>query len=188
MLLVSLDLGEIGVDRHVERQVGPHAPLDVEPDVAGAIDRVGPQQLLVVDRAGSIRQQLHVPASRKAQAAELASDRDAVEVITPRHRRKEDLLVLPPNVAQHVDAPDALVTRAVPQRLEGNAEFSFPALLRDAGADGPVGIPVEIESPPVTLAVLPLSRHLAVVLDPKRVGAEDEPVLPIIEGVEEDLN
>ena len=35
LLLVGLDLREVGVDRRVERQVGAHAPLEVEPDITG---------------------------------------------------------------------------------------------------------------------------------------------------------
>ena len=36
LLLVGLDLREVGVDRDIERQVGAHAPLDVETHVAGS--------------------------------------------------------------------------------------------------------------------------------------------------------
>ena len=39
LLLVGFDLGEVGVDRQIERQVGAHAPLDVEADVAVSAGR-----------------------------------------------------------------------------------------------------------------------------------------------------
>ena len=57
------------------------------------------------------------------------------------------------------------------------------------GADGPIGVPIEVESAPrATLAALPFAGHLTVVLDSERIGAEDERVLSVVERIEEDLN
>ena len=79
LLLVRFDLREVGVDRHIERQVGPHAPLHVEPDVTRAIDRLGEQRLVVVDRADDVRHELDLAPRGQVQAAQLAGHRDAVE-------------------------------------------------------------------------------------------------------------
>ncbi len=48
LLLVGLDLGEVGVNRHVQREVGPDSPLEVAADLGLVVDLVfRPQEVLV---------------------------------------------------------------------------------------------------------------------------------------------
>ena len=115
--------------------------------------RVSVAASVVVDRADDVRDELHVAPRGQAQAAQLAGHRHAVEVVAARHRRQEDLLVLPPDVAHHVDAPRAL-------RRPGCSAASCSGMANSASqprsvisrADGPVGVPVGVE--PADLAAL----------------------------------
>ena len=200
LLLVGLDLREVGVDRRVERQVGAHAPLDVQPDITREVDLIGEHRPVVVARPGHVGRELHIAPDRQAEAVELAGHRDALKGITTRDRRKIDLFVLVPDVAHDIDAPRAVCPRAVPQGFQRDGELGFPAAFGDVRAHSPVGIPVRVECPQLAALRsgaaggdkgiarrLALSHHLAVVLDPERVGPEDERVLPVVERIEEDL-
>ena len=200
LLLVGFDLGEVGVDRGIERQVGPHPPLRVEPDAAGAIDAARAERSVVVDRTGHVRNEPEIPPRRQVEAVQLAARRDAVERVAARHRREEDLLVLAADVTHHVDAPGAVRPRVVPQRPERDRELGFPAPLGRARAHDPVGVPVDVEPSDLpalgsadardepSSRVLALAHDLAVELDPEGVRPEDEGVLAIVERVEKDLD
>ena len=116
-----------------------------------------------------------------------------MQVVAARNRRQEHLLVLAADVAHGVDAPGPLLPRVVPQRPERDGEFRLPSPVRSLRAHDPVRVPAHVEAgapaaPAAGLAGLPFSHHLAVVLDPERIGAEHERVLPIVEGVEQDLD
>ena len=146
LLLVGFDLREVGVDREVQRQVGADAPLEVDADVAGAVDRIGAQRPVVVGRARDVGRGLHVPPGREAEAVQLAGDRDAMERVAAGHRRQEDLLILPPDNPHDVDPPDAVLARGIAQGLERDLELGLPSARGGLGADGEVGVPVRVES------------------------------------------
>ena len=82
------------------------------------------------------------------------------------------------HVPPEVDAP-SLRRRGVPQRPQRETKLSHPGVLDDANLHFPAGVPLG--------AGLAKVADLCVVLDAGRVGAEDEPVLQIVERIEHHL-
>src|SRR5207247_8342378 len=87
------------------------------------------------------------------EARQLAGHRHALNVIAPRYRRQKHLFVLAADVPHHVHAPRLVHAAFVAQRLQWNGKLRFPSAAGDAGAHGPVSIPVELE--PARLAAPP---------------------------------
>src|SRR5262245_35095838 len=121
LLLVGLNLGEVGVDREVPRQTGADAVLHVEPDV-GVTRRVG---LANRARAGhAVRFHADVLAGpHSAQPFDRAGQRDALQVVDARQRRPVTVLVQPSQLSLEVDAPRLWVAFAEFERPERNPDL-----------------------------------------------------------------
>ena len=103
-----------------------------------------------------------------------------------------------------VHAPALHLVPRIAERAEWNRDLGGPPDVGHTRDHLPCAIPVEVEAATRTpllptvagtsaaataepAAALPLVRHLAVVLDPGRVGPKDESVLPVEIGVEDNL-
>ena len=201
LLVVHLDLREVGVVRQIEGETRSHAVLQVRPHVSerrGAGVRVAPQRL--PEHVGI---QLEVPRRRDLQPAQLARQRQPVQVELARQRRPVRLLVPVPDVALEVDAPRQRGARRVAQRAERDGELGGPADVGDRGGHLPDAVPVQVEpaaraalllaprphhQPAAdAAAALPFVGELSVVFAPRRVGPEHESVLQVPVGIEHDL-
>jgi hypothetical protein len=165
-------------------------------------------------RSEDIRRQLQVALNRNGETRQCARQRNAVQVVLPRKRRPVRRLVPAPDVSLKVDSPLLHVGRGIAKRAEGNRELRAPPALEHFRFNLPGPIPVDVEpsartaglsaaagtatastAAPTTAAAsstaaaspsLSLADHLSVVLDSRRAGPEDKPVLAIAEGVEDD--
>ena len=201
LLLVHLDLREVGVVRQVEGEARGHAVLQVRPDVSeprGAGVDIASQGL-----SEHVGVQLEVPRRRHLQAAQLAGQRQPVEVELAGQRRPVRLLVPVADVALEVDAPRLDGARRVAQGAERDGELGRPPDVGDLRRHLPHAVPVQVEPAPraaLLLAAGPLDEaaadasaalalvgELPVVLEPGRVRPEHEPVLLVAVGVEDDL-
>ena len=201
LLVVHLDLREVGVVRQIEGEARGDAVLQVRPHVSehgGAGVHVTPEGL-----PEHVRVQLEIPRRRHLQPLELAGQRQPVQVELARQRRPVRLLVPVPDVALEVDSPRLHGAGRVAQRAERNRELGRPADVGDLGRHLPDAVPVQVEPAPraalllaarplheaaaEAAAALPLVGQLPVVLEPGRVRPEHEPVLLIPVGVEDDL-
>ena len=201
LLVVHLDLREVGVVRQVEGEARGHAVLQVRPDVSeprGAGVDIASQGL-----SEHVGVQLEVPRRRHLQAAQLAGQRQPVQVELARQRRPVRLLVPVADVALEVDAPRLDGARRVAQGAERDGELGRPRDVGDLRRHLPHAVPVQVEPAPraaLLLAAGPLDEaaadasaalalvgELPVVLEPGRVRPEHEPVLLVAVGVEDDL-
>src|SRR5439155_13258166 len=105
LLLIGLDLREIGIDGEVGGQIRLNSPFHVEPDLTGPIELVGRGCVILVRRAEDERNELQIAPARQIDAGELRRQRDAVDVEAARNRREVDLLVLAADVPHYVEAP-----------------------------------------------------------------------------------
>ncbi len=202
LLVVRLDLGEVGVRGHVHGEIRRHTPFHIQSDV----EPLGRPRLVadgeVVPRGVAEREggDLDVPPSGKLQPADLAGQRDPVDVVAPGDRREERLFVLAADVPHHVEPPGAVGARLVAERPQRDGELGLPAPLGSLGADGPVAVPVRVEAGDAAPLRSALARarvvaagdalpgDLAVVLDPLRIRPEQESVLVVVEGVKDHLD
>ena len=91
-----------------------------------------------------------------------------------------------------VEAPGLRLLRVVAQVSERDLELRHPADVVDVSSHFPTCIPVEVESSPRPRlgtttsppAALALVGYLTVVLQPGGVGPEDETILPIVIGIQ----
>ena len=144
LLLVHLDLREVGVVGQVEREAGRHAVLQVGaqvPEQRGAAVGVAPQRL-----AEHVRVQLEVARRRHLQPPQLARQRQPVQVELARQRRPVRLLVPVPDVALEVEAPRLRGARRVAQRAERDRELGGPAAVGDLRCHLPDAVPVQVEA------------------------------------------
>ena len=182
LLLVHLDLREIGVDGEIGGQVLCHAVLDVEPDVAVTVveylrvgGEVGPA------RADQIRFDLErAVARRHVDAGHGGGRRDAEQARAGgiRHRGQIDRLVLVVNPPPELQTPDLRAAGPIPERFERNLHLGRPAALEPAGAHVPDRIPVAVG--------VAFVGDLKVEDAADRVDLEGEPVAAVVEGVEGD--
>ncbi len=179
LLLVGLGLREVGIDGDVEGQGRAQPGLHVE---AGA----------AIERHVGLTSGAHGPAEhvglhpdvaalrQVGQAGERAGRRGPHDRERARHRRPVGDLVLPPDPPGEVDAPVVPAARLEAQRLERNAELGRPAFGPDPAGHPPDGVPVRVH-------VAAFVGDLRIGSGPLGVGAEDEAVAPIGEGVEQHL-
>ena len=185
--LVHFHLREIRVVGEVGRQVLGDPVLDVDPAVAAPLvdDRRARRPIRHQTRDG-IRLDLEGAARRRRlEADQRAGGRDpeyASRAHTATGRDGEpgqvDPLVLPPDAAPDLDAPEMWRLRAVAQALERNLHLKRPAAVEAAGPHVPDRIPVGVG---VALVGELLVRPCA-----ERIGVEVEAVAAVVEGVEED--
>ena len=177
-LLVVLNLGKIGIDREVCRQVGGN--LDLEVLDAELAATVGQRRIGRVERrvaAGQVGLEPVATRERKAsQTEQVTTLRDVAKVEAAAVVAPVDLFVGTPNLAVEIDAPD-MRTGVEPQRLEGDLHLRLPAIRRDSGGSLPFLVPAGVN------VALPLHRR--VVLGAERVDTEQKTVAVIVERVEQ---
>ena len=178
LLLVDLDLREVGVVGEVRGQVLGDAVLDVDADVAGGVvadaardvagqpaDRVG----LHLERPVA-RRHLQARQSGRGRHPELAGsagDRDRIQV---------GPLVLPADVPAELQPPELLEAGAEADRLEGDLHLDRPTPVEAADAGIPDRVPVDVR--------IPLVGELEVDEAAQGVDHEREGVPPVVERVE----
>ena len=137
LLLVHLDLREVGVRGHVEVEPRGDAVFQVEPDLAEA--RAGEsvrRYTVLASPAQRIGRDPQVePAVHPAQAGHRAGPAHAGQVVALRNRGPIDLLVLAPDVPHEVDAPDLTVRLREPHRHHRDRDLGDPALGGAAGRE-----------------------------------------------------
>ena len=179
LLLVGLDLCEVGVVGEVCREVLRHPILHVKAGIPAEIVRhggraigreIGNRVRLDLERPGS-GWRLH-PDQRRAH-------RSLVQRRLPSrgwNARDERDLVLPSVGAKGVEAPDLRAARLIAERLERNGRFDGPPPLEAPGLHLPDRVPVAIP--------LPLVRHLSVLSCAQSIHDKVERVAAILKGVE----
>ena len=185
LLIVGLHLGEVGVDRHVEREARGDAVLEVHADFAVVDAAVH----VLASRAQDVGSQLQIALARRFHADQVPGFRHPEHVVLAAEVGPERGLVLAPDVALEVQAPDRAV-RSVPETAEGNRHLRAPAEGAARRPHCPGGVPVQIGAAGTAAAggtaATSLVRELAVVLDARDVRPEDETVLPVAVRVEND--
>ena len=201
---IGFHLGEVGVEGAVEGEVLPEPPAHVAAQLAvRAIVIPAPAQLAdAVDPSGGAGCHLeHQPALQPAQADERAALRQKVGT-GPDRRRPGVLVARVLHSTQHVDAPGLLVAVLIAQALERNPDLDLVAALVHPAArlEDVIGIEVDVaveraHAPESAAgrggaARAPAERRAAraVLLHAERVNAEQERDLPVVVGVEEDLD
>ena len=187
LLIVGFHLGEVRVDGQVKRQARGDAVLEVHADVAV----VGAALHVVAGRAQDVRSQLEIALAGRFHADQVPGFRHPEQVVLAAEMGPERRFVLAPDVALEVQAPDR-AARSVPETAEGNRHLGAPAVLAAHRSHRPGRVPVQVGAARTEAArgtpsaSTALVRELAVVLDSRDVRAEDEAVLPVAEGVQDD--
>ena len=104
LLIVDLDLREVGVDGRVERQARREAVFQVaaEIEIGLGIDRALAGRERVAER---VRRDAEVAQRRRLHAADRSGQRQPIEIELPRNRRPVGALVAAADVALEIDAP-----------------------------------------------------------------------------------
>jgi hypothetical protein len=152
LLLVDLDLREVGVDGEVRREVRGDAVFHVAADVAGHIVAQRRRaEAIRREPRDRIRLQLEVLArGRQIEADERAAGRNPVERLRSgevlRHRREVRPFVLAAHRAAQLNSPDLVGPGAIAQRLEGDRHLDRPPAVEAAGLRRPHRIPVDVRA------------------------------------------
>jgi hypothetical protein len=194
LLLVDLDLCEVGVDGRVQGQARRHAVLGVKADVPEEL-RVAVRRAALPRLAKRVRYEREVPLDGEIEADQNARKRHAHQVELNRKRRPERRLLPSPDRPLKIHAPFAVFARLVSQCLERNLELRRPTGFRGCRSDFPRAVPIQIESAagPANLSsagaaasatttervVVAFPVHLAVVFECCGRRREDEPVLAV---------
>jgi hypothetical protein len=177
LLLVGLDLREVGVDREVPDQSAGDAILHVDAGVHVAGRRAESDR---VGAACRVRLDPQVPSSSQpAQSLDASGERDALDVVDARQRCPVTVLVQPPHLTLEVDTPALNVIAGESQGAKRNSDLRIPPGLRDARLNVPDGIPVRV-------VLAPLVRHLRVPLRARWIGRELIPVSLVVKGIQND--
>ena len=182
LLLVDLDLRKIRVVGQVSGQALGHAVLHVDPKVAVAViaqRRFGIE--VCAHPANTVRLDLEIPTGpRHLETHERGGARHTVDTRRSqgdRDRREVDVLVLPPNQASQLQAPQLCWCRPVAERLERDLHLDRPATLEPPGPNIPDRIPVQVR--------IALVRELLIRQRTERCGVEDDTVAMIVVRVEQ---
>ena len=133
---------------------------------------------VAVGRPDRVGQQLEVARRLQLQAAQFACRRQPPQVEHPLDRRPVGALAGALDVTKEVDAP-GLGRRAVTQCPKRDAELGGPGRFGHPGRHVPAAVPTGL--------LVALEADLRVVLHAGGVGAEHEPVLLVLECVEDHL-
>ncbi len=180
LLLVGLDLGEVGSVSEVERQRLGHAVLGVETPVEVRVRVSFP---LPTDlREGRRGERLDLQVSTLAadlDSTQRPGHRDSVDPIPSGQGSPVTVFGLATNPPDHVQTP--LLDPAVgkPQGLERNHELGNPRFPVHANPHIPDTVPVPVHAEPVV-------GDLGIPLRTGRVGPEEEPGTFVFERIEGD--
>ena len=183
LLLVHLDLGEVGVPGQVGGQVAGDAVLDVQPAVAVAV--VAARRVrgeVGGDPGDAVRLDLEVGAAGRHvephQQGGVGHAEDAPAPGRDGHRRDVGHLVLAAHGAADLHPPLLPRPRPVAQRPERNGHLHRPAALEPPRPHVPHRIPVAVR--------VAFVGDAEVADRPQGVGVERDAVAPVVEGVERD--
>ena len=148
--LVRLDLREVGVERHVQRQIGGHAVLDAQAHLA--------QRASVPEAAGAGVERAGLQARERGQELEVAAPRQTGQAFEDPHLRQlsrdvgrdgrpDQRLGLLADVAADLEAPAVHPdrgSRRIAQALERDGHLRRPPVLDEAPACFEQRVPGEI--------------------------------------------
>ncbi len=182
LLLVGLDLREVGVHGQIRHQVLGDAVLDVEPRVRGRV--VGDRRVRranAVQLSRGVRLDLEIETAARRletdQGRRLRDLHDGAEAPRGGERHQRRVLVLPGHAPLDVEAPGLRPAGPVTQRPERDLRLERPAAREPAGANVPDRVPVAVPG----AFVGDLTVHPA----PEGVDDELDGVAAVVEGVEE---
>ena len=187
LLLVHLDLGEVGVVGEVRGEAPGDAVFQVDAHLAVARPaRGGTSPRVGGHAADGVRLDLQARArGRRLQADQRARRRHAEHAAAsaePRGRDGNQRQVRPFVLAHHraaeLDAPDLIARRPIAQRLERHHHLDGPAAVEAGGPDVPHRVPVAVR--------IALVGDLEIRETAQRVGVEEQRVAPVVEGVDEE--
>jgi hypothetical protein len=150
LLLIDLDLREVGVVGEVGHQVGGDAVLHVAAGLEVEIVRERRRaQPVGGGAAEGVGLDLEGAAGRRSvDAGGAAVERGAIEAHRPAHRRREcrevGPFVLAADRAPYLEAPGLVLAAGEAQRLERNDHLHRPAAREAAGAHVPHRVPVGV--------------------------------------------
>ncbi len=155
MLLVYLDLREIGVVCEVCHKVVGDAPLHVQARIGMTVVPDSRIHCEIGPKAGNrVRFDLEISARRRSfDADEGAVQRYPVRSrpTGPAHGKGKPgqviPLVAPPHAAAKLDAPHLFTARAIPQGPKGDRHLHGPSLLELACPNLPDWVPVPVGAP-----------------------------------------
>ena len=183
LLLVHLDLREVGAPGQVGGQVLRQPILEIETDVASQVvreRRTG--ETIGGQAADAVWSELEILGPRR----ELQADKGRAQrhlhqaaTLTERERYWDDVrfLVLPAHHATHVEAPDGLGGGLVTDGPERDLELESPATVEPAHLYAKYGIPVLVRREAFV-------GDLCVKKTSERVHFEQEPVPLVVECID----
>ena len=190
LLLVHLDLGEVGVQREVQVEARRHAVFDVE----AVLVEPGPVQASgygVLPAAGQhVRRQPQIQAPvDPADAAQGACLAETGQLVFLGDRGPEDLLVLAPDVAHEVGAPHLRLGGGEAQRDHRDGDLRDPPVGRAARDGVPDAVPVHVDVRAVRAAEAALTLFGDLLLQLGAQRADDEHVAraAVLERVQDEL-
>ena len=190
LLVVDFHLGEVGVEREIEVEPGRQAIARIEADVTHhrrGVDRWRRRDDAPAAHGEGLEPQVE-PAAEIAQAVELTRQADARETVGAGDGRPVGDFVLPPGVAQEVDAPHLFFRRTEPHGRKGNQQLGRPALVGDLRRRVPHAVPVAVDGRRRTAAAaLAFVKDLLLEARAERRRDEHVAVARVVEGVEDDL-
>ncbi len=181
MCLVHVGLGEVGIDRYIQRQLLCNQKFcvfhaDVSSIAGGWFTAPGRPD----GAAGDVRFEPEPKALDIGQSVQVPGPGKLCEGIAPVVARPEHVLILPHNGPVKVHSPHGSVSARKPHRLERDRDLRHPTFLGDSG----FGIPFLI---PVFIADLSLVVNGHIELRPEGVDAEAVAVAMVMKRVEDHL-
>ena len=182
LLLVGLDLGEIGIDRQVGGHVRRQPVLQIDARIGRSPERG--RGLLLVAAPDDIGRDLELLPLREArqpgQVAEIRDLQPAHVAVAPEDGGPEALLPFPGDGPSEVDPPGLVLQIAEAQGAEGDGDLGRPSLPCPLGADLPDPVPLAVDIGPfITDELVPLGAQ--------GIDRERERVAMVVIGVDEDL-
>src|SRR5437588_670252 len=124
VLLVDVDLREVGVVREVEGEALGEAVLGVEPALRFA-RRTGARGEVPLRIAQRVRREHGQPLRRDLPELDRSRAREAIEIELAGNERPIGVLALAADAARDVEPPRLLAAVAVAKRRVGNPEFGI---------------------------------------------------------------